>query len=153
MENPFKNVDFGAINIPSYKMPEPNWEAIHNSLPNINLEDVFDQLKEQNKQLRENNNKLVNTLTEQHSENRKLSSSNSRLTWLTILITIFLGVPNFISMLSENYNQKMFLEQKEQNRLLKEHTEKLNSMLRQSISLQEKLLNQKIIDGKNESDI
>ncbi|MBD0823023.1 hypothetical protein [Aestuariibaculum marinum] len=152
MENPSKNINPNIFNIPKMTIPEPDWEALHNNLSDVNLEDVFDQLKEQNKQLRENNDKLVTTLTEQHSENRKLSSSNSRLTWLTILITVFLGVPNLISMFSENYNQKMFFEQKEQNRLLKEHTDKLNSMLYRSISLQEKLLNQKTIDGQNESD-
>ncbi|WP_027137291.1 hypothetical protein [Gaetbulibacter saemankumensis] len=152
MKTPFKNINFGSLNTSLYKAPEPNWEAIHSSLSDVGLEDVFNKLKEQNNQLRENNEQLLNTLNNQHIENGKLSSLNSRLTILTILITIVLGVPNIISMFSENYNQKMFLEQKEQNRLLKENTIKLNSMLEQSIFFQEKRLNQKLIDEQNESD-
>ena len=131
------------------EIPQPNWELINESLSDVNLEDVFNELKEQNLQLRENNDKLVNTLTEQHSENRKLSSSNSRLTWITIIITIFLGVPNIFTLFSENYNQKILSEQIEQNILLKKHTELLDSMLIESISLREKLSTEKITDEKN----
>ncbi|WP_158844647.1 hypothetical protein [Algibacter sp. L1A34] len=149
MKKPLGNINPNIFNIPKMDIPEPNWELINESLSNVNLEDVFNELKEQNSQLRENNDKLVNTLTEQHTENTKLSSSNSRLTLLTIIITIVLGVPNIFSLFSENYNQKILSEQIEQNKLLKKHTELLDSMLIESISLREQLLTKKTTDEKN----
>lgn len=124
-------LDFRFI---KHKTPEPDWDDLHERISKYNLEDIFELLKIQ------------------YGENKKLSRSNARLTWLTIIITIVLGIPNVITIFNKNYNHEILSEQIEQNRLFKEHTEKLDTILRNSFSFQEKLLNLKVADEKSKSD-
>jgi hypothetical protein len=104
------------------KTPEINWDKLQEGM--ISMQDLINKLQEHNTLLNKSNEQLIATLEIQHKENKRLGSTNTRLTWLTILIAIILGVPNII-----NLTKKILDEQIIQNNILKENTLILNNML------------------------